>query len=102
MRALAGEARGALGRLLARAEADGARRAEAEAQAQGAPAPAPQPQVQPRRQRRPSVGTLIEQAERKDKNVTSITMPDGTVLHFGEGGGVSRNPWDEVLSRESH
>jgi hypothetical protein len=51
-----------------------------------------QPQPQPRR-RRSSVGTLIKRAEKEGKSVTSITMPDGTVLHFGEPQTEASNPW---------
>jgi hypothetical protein len=40
--------------------------------------------VKPRRQRRPSVGPLIAQAEKSGKHVTSVTTPDGVTLTFGE------------------
>ena len=36
------------------------------------------------RPRKPGVATLIARAEKKGKTVTSVTAPDGTVLHFGE------------------
>ena len=34
--------------------------------------------------RKPSIATLIKRAEKAGKTVTSVTTPDGTVLHFGE------------------
>jgi hypothetical protein len=40
-------------------------------------------QKKPRRQRKPSIRTIIKQAEKTGKSVTSITTPDGTVLTFG-------------------
>jgi hypothetical protein len=83
--------RDALERLLARAKNDGEVRAKAQPHPQVQP---PQPQPQPRGQRRPSVARLIKRAEKEGKSVTSITMPDGTVLHFGEPQPTeASNPW---------
>jgi len=46
------------------------------------------------RKRKPSVSTLIARAEKKGKTVTSVTAPDGTVLHFGEPQPTeAANPW---------
>jgi hypothetical protein len=51
-------------------------------------------QPQPQRTRKPSVSTLIARAEKKGKTVTSVTAPDGTVLHFGELAPTeASNPW---------
>ena len=50
--------------------------------------------VKPRRQRRPSVGPLIAQAEKAGKRVTSVTTPDGIKLTFGEPEPTeASNPW---------
>jgi hypothetical protein len=38
----------------------------------------------PRRARKPSMRRMIAAAEKIGKTLTSITHPDGTVLHFGE------------------
>ena len=38
----------------------------------------------PRHKRKPSIRRMVAAAERSGKTVTSITMPDGTMLHFGE------------------
>jgi len=77
--------------LLARAKNDGEVRAKAQPHPQ---VQTPQPQPQPRGQRRPSVARLIKRAEKEGKSVTSITMPDGTVLHFGEPQPTeASNPW---------
>jgi hypothetical protein len=56
------------------------------------------PQRKSRRQRKPSVGKLIAQAEKFGKPVTSITTPDGVTLHFGTAESAG-NEWDEVLPR---
>src|SRR5262245_36564559 len=53
---------------------------------------------EPRRQRKPrkpSIRTLVKQAERATgKTVTSITTSDGTTLHFGEPEPTeATNPW---------
>ena len=49
----------------------------------------------PRQTRKPSIRTLVKQAERASgKTVTSITTPDGTTLHFGEPEPTeATNPW---------
>jgi hypothetical protein len=56
------------------------------------------------RRRRPTrVDTLIRQAEKAGKVVTSITTPDGVTLRFGDSDRESsNNSWDEVLPRASH
>src|SRR5262245_2645993 len=47
-----------------------------------------------RRRRRPSIGRMIAAAERSGKKVTSITMPDGVTLRFGESESTeASNPW---------
>jgi hypothetical protein len=44
--------------------------------------------------RKPSIATLIRRAEKAGKTVTSVTTPDGTVLHFGEPQPTeASNPW---------
>ena len=44
--------------------------------------------------RKPSIATLIKRAEKAGKTVTSVTTPDGTVLHFGEPQPTeANNPW---------
>ena len=44
--------------------------------------------------RKPSIATLIKRAEKAGKTVTSVTTPDGTVLHFGELTPTeASNPW---------
>jgi len=48
----------------------------------------------PKRTRKSSVGTLIRQAERGGKTVTSVTAPDGTRLDFGQPEPTAEsNPW---------
>jgi hypothetical protein len=49
----------------------------------------------PRRSpRRPSIATLLKRAEKTGKSVTSITMPDGTTINFGESNpNDANNPW---------
>ena len=37
------------------------------------------------RQRKPSVRTMIAQAEKAGKKVVSITMPEGVTFTFGKG-----------------
>jgi hypothetical protein len=59
-------------------------------------------QPQPQRTRKPSVSTLIARAEKKGKTVTSVTAPDGTVLHFGEPQPTeASNPWLAELDKET-
>jgi hypothetical protein len=51
-------------------------------------------QTGPRRQRKPSIATLIKRAEKAGRPVTSITLADGTTLHFGEPTpSEASNPW---------
>ena len=54
-----------------------------------------------KRERKPSVATLIKRAEKAGKTVTAITTAEGVTLTFGEtvsGNGATDNPWDEVLN----
>ena len=56
------------------------------------------PCLKPRRKRRPSIGKIVaaaeKAAEKAGKNLTSITLPDGTVLHFGASEPTAAvNPW---------
>jgi hypothetical protein len=47
-----------------------------------------------RRPRKPSIRTLIKQAEKAGKPVSSVTTRDGTTLHFGESESTdASNPW---------
>jgi hypothetical protein len=49
------------------------------------------------------VKTLIKQAEKTGKVVTSVTTSDGVTLRFGESEqDQPTNSWDEVLNRASH
>jgi hypothetical protein len=50
------------------------------------PPPSFRPSVRRRQRaaRKASIRSLIAAAEKAGKPVTSVTMPDGTVLHFGE------------------
>ena len=49
----------------------------------------------PRKRR---MGALIKQVERIGKRVSSVAMPDGTVLHFGEPQPTeASNPWLDDL-----
>jgi hypothetical protein len=55
-----------------------------------------------RRQRRPSVRSLVKQAERSGKQVTSVTMADGTTLHFGpQPEPIESNPWLADLCKDT-
>jgi hypothetical protein len=55
-----------------------------------------------RRARKPSLRSLIKQAERAGKTVTSIER-DGVTLAFGETATSSdANPWDEVLKNATN
>jgi hypothetical protein len=47
----------------------------------------------PRRQRKPSIATLVKRAEKTGKTVTSITTPDGTTINFSQEPGEANNPW---------
>ena len=52
-----------------------------------------------RRPRRPSVASLIRQAEKGGKTVNAVTLPDGTILTFGSSTTEHpSNTWDEVLN----
>jgi hypothetical protein len=53
-----------------------------------------------RRGRRPRIDTLLAEAAKGGKTVTSITLPDGTKLTFGEGEQASGNPWLEELTKQ--
>jgi hypothetical protein len=47
-----------------------------------------------RRVRKLSIRRMVAAAEKAGKTVTGITMPDGTVLHFGEAQpSEAKNPW---------
>ena len=62
--------------------------------------------AKPRRQRnprRPSIKTMIEQAEKADKPLASITLADGTKLDFGQPEPVEPDnswPLDEFRTKE--
>jgi hypothetical protein len=56
----------------------------------------------PPRQRKPSLRTLIAQAEKAGKPVTSITTPDGTKIAFGEPEAEKRNELDEWIAKHAH
>jgi hypothetical protein len=50
--------------------------------------------AKPQRKRKPSLRTLIAQAEKAGKPVTSVTMPDGVTLKFGAPEATeATNPW---------
>jgi hypothetical protein len=55
--------------------------------------------VRRRRQRKPSVATLIKRAEKAGKTVTAITTPEGMTLTFGEAADKSANEADNELAR---
>ena len=53
------------------------------------------------RQRRPRVDTLLKEAAKGGKTVTSITFPDGTKLTFSEGEQApDSNPWLAELTKQ--
>jgi hypothetical protein len=55
---------------------------------------------QPRRQRKPSIRTLIQQAEKAGKPVTSVTTPDGITLRFDQPEPAeASNPWLAELDK---
>jgi hypothetical protein len=58
--------------------------------------------AKPVRHRRPRIDTLIAEAAKGGKTITSITLPDGTKLTFGEGeqASTSSNPWLEGLTKQ--
>jgi hypothetical protein len=54
----------------------------------------------PKRQRKLSIRRMVAAAEKAGKPVTNITMPDGTVLHFGASAPTEAgNPWLADLDR---
>ena len=55
-----------------------------------------------RKPRKPSICKMIAAAEKVGKTITSVTMPDGTVLRFGASGPDERNEWDSVLRHGKH
>src|SRR5262249_39531810 len=51
-----------------------------------------------RRQRKPSIATLVKRAEKTGRRVTSITTPDGMIINFGEPEpSAANNPWLDDL-----
>lgn len=50
-----------------------------------------------RRERKPSVASLIKRAERHGKTVTAITTADGVTLQFGEQLNSEPNPWERAM-----
>jgi hypothetical protein len=54
-----------------------------------------------RKPRRASIRKMVAAAEKIGKTVTSVTMPDGTVLHFGASDN-EHNEWDTVLRHGKH
>jgi hypothetical protein len=48
-----------------------------------------------RRERKPSVATLIKRAEKAGKTVTSVTV-DGVTLMFDQPSPAKRNSWDDL------
>src|SRR5262245_45979358 len=54
-----------------------------------------------RRKRKPSVRSLVKQAERSGKQVSSVTTADGTTLHFGPPPEpIESNLWLDDLRRK--
>jgi hypothetical protein len=49
-----------------------------------------------RRERKPSVASLVNRAEKTGKAVTSVTLPDGTTLTFGEASPARHSSWDDL------
>jgi hypothetical protein len=56
----------------------------------------------PRRPRKARVHTLIKQAEKSGKPVTSITTPDGVTLHFGKDEQQQGNEVDEWIAKHAN
>ena len=53
--------------------------------------------TQQKRQRRPSLKTVLDQA--KKAGATTVTTPEGVTVAFGQQSANSEaNPWDKVLS----
>jgi hypothetical protein len=68
------------------------------------PAEAPSPSRQ-RRQRKPRVRRLIEEAEKSGKTVTSVVATaEGYTLKLNEpqSPATTDNPWDQVLKDATH
>lgn len=56
------------------------------------------PEPAPKRRRKPSIRTMILQAEKAGKSVASITTPDGTTLTFGTAEQKSpEDPWERAM-----
>jgi hypothetical protein len=50
------------------------------------------------RKRRPNVRAAIKDAEKDGKKVTSVTLPDGTKLAFGEANNTAPDdPWERAM-----
>jgi hypothetical protein len=63
-----------------------------------------EPTSKVRTPRKPTLATLIKRAEKTGRQVTSITTPDGTTLHFGEPEPAApENSWplDEFRTKET-
>jgi len=53
------------------------------------------------RSRRPRIDTLLAEAAKGGKTVTSITLPDGTHVVFGEGKPTEdSNPWLAEITKQ--
>jgi hypothetical protein len=56
-----------------------------------------------RRPRRPNIKTLLKESAQGGKTVTSITLPDGTKLTFGEQtSATNNNSWDEIYAADKN
>jgi hypothetical protein len=51
------------------------------------------------KRRKVSIRRMVAAAEKTGKTVTSVTMPDGTVLHFGGPAEVNDNALDNWLRK---
>ena len=60
------------------------------------------PAAREKRQRKPSLRTLIAQAEKSGKPVSSVTTSDGVTLRFGEPESEIRNELDEWIAKRAH
>jgi hypothetical protein len=49
-----------------------------------------------RRERKPSIRTMIAQAEKSGKTVANITTPDGYTIKFGQPSPAKHNSWDDL------
>jgi hypothetical protein len=54
----------------------------------------------PRKKRKADIRKMVAAAEKAGKSVTSVTLPDGTVLQFGASD--EHNEWDTVLRHGTH